>query len=255
MKYDDPISTGVVSLLPSAYTNKLAITGSLTLAVNTYYYITSSGTYTLTLPASPSLGDLIEITDGTGALTSNVATITRAGSQNILIGDISVTSFDMNRNGMKCKLEYVNTNRWSMTTSTNEGIWQTYTLNIGAVTTAPTKANVVKDVAQYSVVGKTLNVRYDYRQSAAGTAGNGRYLFPLPTGYTTNLTSGTHSESYIVGYGVVIRTGARSSVSVEVYDGTNLSLRQLNAGDYVHDNNYSLNADQLYSFYATIPIN
>ncbi len=268
MKYDDPISTGVVSLMPSAYTNKLAITGSLTLAVNTYYYITSSGTYTLTLPASPSLGDMIEITDGTGALASNVATVTRAGSQNILIGDVSVTSFAMNRNGMKCKLEYINTNRWAMTTTTNEGIWQTYTLTWGAVTTPPTMpTTVLKNVASYTVVGKMLYIHYDYyHSSAAGAAaGSGSYLFPLPPGYTmaASITaSDTLTSSlnrFALGSGYVLSTNTSSTTILQciAYNSTKIILLWTSgtSSSYIGSSSVPMTASPYsLSFNACIPL-
>jgi hypothetical protein len=83
--------------------------------------------------------------------------------------------------------------------------WTSYSLTIGAVTSAPTKGTIVYDNAYWRRVGDSMEVRYDYRQAAAGSAGTGAYLFPLPTGYTIDTTKITPStnrlQSPIVGSG------------------------------------------------------
>jgi hypothetical protein len=63
--------------------------------------------------------------------------------------------------------------------------WQSYTLVIGATTTAPTPATVVRNQARWRRVGDSMEIRYSfYAATPAGTAGTGTYLFPLPAGYS-----------------------------------------------------------------------
>jgi hypothetical protein len=52
-----------------------------TIAINTNYMVdTTSGAITVTLPASPNLGDRITIVDGTGYFSTNNLTITPTGT-------------------------------------------------------------------------------------------------------------------------------------------------------------------------------
>lgn len=78
------------------------------------------------------------------------------------------------------------------------GEWISYPLTIGAITSAPTKGTIVTDSARWRRVGDSMELRYDFRQSAAGSAGSGAYLFPLPAGYTIDTTKLTPSTNRLV---------------------------------------------------------
>lgn len=52
--------------------------------------------------------------------------------------------------------------------------------SIGATTTAPTKGTTSNDLVRYGRVGDQARFIYEYRQTAAGSAGSGEYLFTLP---------------------------------------------------------------------------
>lgn len=80
--------------------------------------------------------------------------------------------------------------------------WQTFPMTIGGSVTAPTKGTVTIDRAQWRRVGGDMEIRYDFRQTSAGGAGSGVYLFPIPSGFTidtTRLLSRTNAEITIVG--------------------------------------------------------
>lgn len=62
--------------------------------------------------------------------------------------------------------------------------WQSYTLTVGASTTAPTLGTVVVNQARWARKGQNMLIMYTLSQSSAGTAGSGTYRFPLPSGYT-----------------------------------------------------------------------
>ena len=72
--------------------------------------------------------------------------------------------------------------------TSNISDWQDFTMTIGAVTTAPTKGATSVDKAQWRRVGSDMEIRYDYKQTGAGSAGSGIYLFPIPSGYSIDYT-------------------------------------------------------------------
>jgi hypothetical protein len=55
-------------------------------------------------------------------------------------------------------------------------------IQIGAVTTAPTKGTISEDKVRWRQVGQDYEVEFTYQQSTAGTAGSGDYLVNLPSG-------------------------------------------------------------------------
>lgn len=62
--------------------------------------------------------------------------------------------------------------------------WVDFPMTIGATTTAPTKGATSVDKAQWRRVGSDMEIRYDFKQTSAGSAGSGIYLFPIPSAYT-----------------------------------------------------------------------
>lgn len=56
------------------------VSSNVTLAANNNYFVNTSAARTLTLPASPTLGDTIAIYDATGTAATNNITIARNGS-------------------------------------------------------------------------------------------------------------------------------------------------------------------------------
>jgi hypothetical protein len=146
--------------------------------------------------------------------------------------------------------------------------WQTYSLTIGATTTAPTKGSVIRDTARWRRVGDSVEIRYDYEQNGAGSSGSGDYLFPLPNGLqidTSKISTNTNNE-IIVGHLMVSNstTGLANASRhgfVQVYNSTNLGLvgsdthtgtatQQLVSSGYLGLNNTNL----IYSFYALVPV-
>jgi len=57
-----------------------AVSSNITMAANNNYFVDTSAARTLTLPASPSLGDTIAIYDASGTAATNNITIARNGS-------------------------------------------------------------------------------------------------------------------------------------------------------------------------------
>lgn len=106
--------------------------------------------------------------------------------------------------------------------------WTTYSLTIGAVTTAPTKGTVTTDLAQWRRIGQQMEWAYDYVQTALGSAGSGTYLFPLPSGYSIDLTR--FPANTIVGVANMSTAADEIAASsdqgsVYVYDANNLAVK------------------------------
>lgn len=86
---------------------------------------------------------------------------------------------------------------------------------ITATTTNPTKGTIVRDKVWWRRVGDTLDMRVEYEQSAAGTAGSGDYLFALPAGLSFDSTK---VELYTGASAAALRQG-RATVG-HAFDGT-----------------------------------
>ncbi len=87
---------------------------------------------------------------------------------------------------------------------------------IGATTTPGTKGTSVTDNFYWRRVGSNMEVRYEFRQTAAGTAGSGEYLWTLPANMTidTNVIDPFNT--------VAARTTTNSSGIMQMGDNTNM---------------------------------
>jgi len=146
--------------------------------------------------------------------------------------------------------------------------WVTYSLTIGATTTPPTKGTVVTDIARWRRVGDSLEMRYDYRQSAAGSAGSGTYLFPIPAGLTIDSSKITLTTTDVISVGFGHFSNATDGISsttrhmdVFPYNSTNLALStQIGASDTASLVSNAGSTSNLgvtvivYSFWAKVPI-
>lgn len=142
--------------------------------------------------------------------------------------------------------------------------WQEYPLTIGGATTAPTKGTVSVDRARWRRVGDSMEIRYDYRQTTAGGAGSGTYLFPLPYGYRIDTSKQLVSSSryHYVGSGVASNVADGESatsrpINVFAYNDSSLALNSAwtEVLEAIGATSYSIsNANLLYSFTARVPI-
>lgn len=140
--------------------------------------------------------------------------------------------------------------------------WQTYTMNIGAVTTAPTKGTIAQDNAQWRRVGQNMEIRYNYRQTAAGASGSGIYLFPIPAGYSidTSITGQTIAPNYnaeaAVGCGSCFNGTNTYPIISHVYDADYLTLTYDSSSSVISDSAMGLGsaADLTISCTASVPI-
>jgi len=91
-------------------------TGFTAVSGNGYFVNTTSGAITVTLPASPSAGDIVSISDYAGTTSTNNITIARNGSN--INGDASDLTISKNNSGIT--LVYVDgTQGWKATETSN----------------------------------------------------------------------------------------------------------------------------------------
>jgi hypothetical protein len=147
--------------------------------------------------------------------------------------------------------------------------WSAYTMTIGATTTAPTKGTVAVDSAMWRRVGDSMEIMYNYRQTAAGSAGSGTYLFPLPSGYTADtakLAIATDSDSPVIGSANISSTTTAAAVTHTLmypilYNSTNIAITGPDRAndDYFRafqgSGNFGLSTTAIsVSFFARVPI-
>lgn len=155
--------------------------------------------------------------------------------------------------------------------------WTSYTPNdgaghvIGAVTTAPTPGAGYTLTAKWRRVGDSMEIMWNYFQTAAGSAGSGVYKFPLPTGYTIDTNKVTVSTAGIGAGGNVVGNGQASNTTalaantanegaIIPYDSNSLSFitsNGLTVGQRypISSSQYSLASSVIYfSFTAKVPI-
>lgn len=152
--------------------------------------------------------------------------------------------------------------------------WTSFDMTIGAVTTPPTKGTPTIDEARFRRVGDSMEISYQYRQSAGGAAGSGVYLFPIPDGktidiakLTTNCSSTTNAHRNI-GSGFAwdsstALTATSTPIIVQPFSTTNLALvrADISGGalqstrSYISSTVQPLSSATVgYSFTVTVPI-
>jgi hypothetical protein len=145
--------------------------------------------------------------------------------------------------------------------------WQSFTMNIGATTTPPTKGTTAVDNAKWRRVGDSMEILYQFSSTSGGATGSGTYLFPLPSGYSIDTAKLVAPSSTIadmrahVGSGWFTSGSNRFSLSVQAYSSTQLFCSVLsNAG--VNASEFSSgfgggvfsSGDPGFSFIARVPI-
>jgi len=141
------------------------------------------------------------------------------------------------------------------------GDWQSYSLVIDATTTAPTPNSPSINNAWWRRVGDTMEIRYEFYQGSAGTAGIGDYLFPIPSGYTidtSKVSAGLSKDFNSVGKGQARCSGTGFDTGLKVFDTTNLSMIGSNStNDAISVGHTSCGlggSNTGYSFFASVPI-
>lgn len=106
-------------------------------------------------------------------------------------------------------------------------------ITITGTTSNPTKGTTSTDRVLWRRVGSNAEIRYEYVQTGAGSAGSGDYLIALPTGlsmdstkvsfFTTVIGAAASAESNAVGSAKIGST-TNGAMSVVAYDATKVRL-------------------------------
>jgi hypothetical protein len=146
--------------------------------------------------------------------------------------------------------------------------WADYSLTIGGSTTAPTQGSGATKNARWRRVGDSIEIDFEYIQTAAGSAGSGTYLFPLPSGLTADTTKvriatvANGADGSNLGPAKISDTGTNAASGVNghvtLYNSTNLMISYVNGStnaNGVVGSGFTLgNTTIYYSFRAVIPI-
>ena len=142
-----------------------------------YFVNTTSGGVTITLPSSPSAGDIVSIKDYGGTFQTNNLTIGRGGSK--INGECNCAT--LNTEGQAVTLVYVDgTKGWQdVGDSTSDVIADSFiTATGGTITTVCTnyKVHVFDSDATFTVTGGSgAKALISYMVVAGGAGGSGRY--------------------------------------------------------------------------------
>ncbi len=142
--------------------------------------------------------------------------------------------------------------------------WSDEAVTIEAVTTNPTKGGTIeRDHCRWRRVGDSMEIHFDYHQSAGGSSGSGVYLFKLPTG-AGSLTIDSSKTEFVTGAGVFgagcgggyisDETSFSRPVCASPYDSHHFKLTDFVVGD-IGSSNASLGSTKMcYSISITLPI-
>lgn len=222
----------------------------------------TGGGFTSTLPtAVGNAGKVYYVEKVIGDVSANIATIAPFGAQTI--GGYAFYTLATPGEAVMLISDNVN---WLVLNHYTNTAPTIFTMTIGGTTGAPTKGTIVFDVASWTRRGVFMDVRYDYRQSAAGNGGGAGAVYTFPTaGYTIggSVTPDTGGRFPTVGYGRVsnntsINNSTQFTCLVVAFDTTNLALVAMNSTSilgYIAQGNGSLNGELSISYSASVPIN
>lgn len=161
-------------------------------------YVSCSGTsFTVTMPtAVGNTGKTVVIQHLGTSLTQNY-TLATVSAQTI--GGFASTAIVMYTNGEIFTLISDGTN-WQIFEHKAQTPWITAgPLTITATTTNPGKGANTTDTFFWRRDGRDCIFEYRYRQTGAGTAGTGDYVFTLPSGLNIDTASGLFANTTVIG--------------------------------------------------------
>jgi hypothetical protein len=215
----------------------------------------NGGSFTLTLPAAAgNTGKLFRIKRRDSAYAS-ANTVTISGN---LDGAARIL-YTQNE-----QVEFLSDGtNWLVIDHKTSTPWTSFTQTVvGATSGTVTKGTIALDEARWRRNGDSIEIRWNYHHTAAGSGGSGTALFVLPNGWaadTSKLTPATDGTA-VVGTGSQNHGGAVSNApytkNVVLYDSTHLEMYyDNNSGAFTAVDTSAFAATIFYiSFSVTIPI-
>jgi hypothetical protein len=225
----------------------------------------TSNTVTLTLPTAVGNAGFVIRIKKINSGTANIITIITTSSQTI---DGAVSSRTLSTQNEEWILASDGAN-WQIQSHWAVLPWTTSTTTIQGSTSNPVKGTTSIDILGWNRTGKFMNIQFTYIQTAAGTAGTGTYIIPIPGGWTAAPLLGSFSTTaprYIVGQGEgSTASGGLAATSrqmiVSIYDSTHMKISFLTDGSSVYATQgassgvFDFNSTSLtWTFQARIPI-
>jgi hypothetical protein len=170
------------------------------------------------------------------------------------------------------KVDNVSVSRQVIAQGTPVTDWRSFSLTIGATTSAPTLGTIAVNEARWRRDGDVMEIYYSVAQTTTGSSGTGTYLFPLPSGYsidTAKVTPDTGGKRANLGHGYVYAgTGGvtyQGYLAMNAYNTTNLVAEVVwttvsGAGGYggnpLSSTNFAIgtNSPMSITFMARVPI-
>lgn len=231
-------SWGTVSGAGLAVTSK---TTTYTATTSDDIILCSGSAFTITLPAASNTGKILRI-QKTDSSLSNVITISRAGGDTIN----GATSTTLNTQYEIITLVADGSSNWTILDRRYPSEWTTYTPSITGSTTNPTKGTVDIDEGKWRRVGDSIEIRYIYQHSVAGTAGSGSYYVSIPSGLSIDTTKVSNTYESDLGDCTLNSDGSRGDGHILVVDSSNVYLLSINnntgVGSVIGSSFFSLNA-------------
>lgn len=251
--------SGTLSWLPpgGSMTSGSDADTTLTVASNRFYKVTPTAARAYTLPTTSVLaGDVFYFYNAASVSSSNLFLTIKASG-----GTTAGVVYPQTMNGFRALQDTPTTSAHWVAVSAIESQWTDYTLTIGGSSSAPTQGSGATKTARGRRVGDTMEIQFDYAQTAAGANGSGTYLFPLWQAATIDsakIKIDNDTMAGTCGSCSLRNSGNFSYGNVQTYNSTNLAIT---VGDsaallsYVGSANNGLGTTTIYySFFARVPI-
>lgn len=201
--------------------------------------------------------DLVQ-TSGTGTCSATFQTTTNSTQYQLALININASTAAYT---LYLDSFVVGPNSYSVGPAMSD--WVAYSPVIGGQTTAPTPGTSTT-YAYWRRVGDSMEIKYDFIQTTAGSAGSGTYLFPIPSGYTidaTKINVNTNGINGVVGSSSVSNSNYSAAGFAAVARSTDLIIAVYNTNtsnvsvSYIGSTDWPLSvATTNYSFTAKVPI-
>lgn len=215
---------GIVGSFKNAVYRSVTSTDSVGLSDETMKL--SGSSFTSTLPTAVGVTGKRYKYIHSGTSLTNVYTLATTSGQTI--GGVASGSYKLVTANEVLEIESDGAN-WIIINHYAKTPWASAGVNVFTGTTSnPTKGTSSIDKVIWSRDGDTMNVKFSYRQTGAGSDGSGSYLMGIPAGVsadTTVMTASTAGTDYAgaIGSGMFGSPGANGGVhEVMLYDATHV---------------------------------
>ena len=196
---------------------EIAITAAISATIDRMHVISgTSADYNITLPVAPITGTIVSfrvkeynLANKQYKLDAGVGVILCGRTRYLILVHTNSATLIWNGTAWEA-LELTLDTPWI-----NSGV-----IDITAVTSNPTKGTTAKDAAYWRRIGNSEQVRLEYEQTGAGSAGTDDYLFKLPIGDFSSI--------------ITAKTGAFGISSVPYIYPTTGTSQVVSSGYYNH---------------------